>query len=95
MYKMYYRCNLCQELYSDSVVKSPADAINAIALLASFGSTKSLLGERSLEMKGIHRCSDGSFGLSEFIGFRYAADPVEDVEQTRPETEERVQPNEV
>lgn len=70
MYRVIYKCRLCGEEYMAGATGDgniAADCINKIVkrgYFCAFGENKGLCKEN------FHCCEDGSFGISDFQGFK-------------------------
>lgn len=68
-YRAIYKCRLCGE----EIDYGGAGEILAISIttsLAVFGDAKNVKGGQMIHKHICHKCKDGSFGFSDFIGFR-------------------------
>lgn len=74
VYKPYYRCRLCGNLhYKDSVDERTANIIMLKIANRDFKDELYRI-ETCYEIYCTHNCSDGSFGLSDFQGFKVEED---------------------
>lgn len=63
-YRAIYKCRLCGEEYIEGRTGA-AIAMKETVLIADGGA-----GKYGTHMYGTHNCDDGSYGLSDFCGFR-------------------------
>lgn len=71
-YNAIYKCRLCGKEFENG--KTGEDlAAAATILMASVGNTKNL-ATGAIEKQCCHFCDDGSYGISDFIGFRKGKD---------------------
>lgn len=63
-YRGIYKCRLCGEEYTNGITGMEI-AMQETAMIACGGS-----GKYDTHLHGTHNCDDGSYGLSDFYGFR-------------------------
>ena len=68
-YRAIYKCRMCGEEYSDAVTGEMVAMALTVALTVK-DSTENVRYNGKLHRHEIHECKDGSFGYSDFIGFR-------------------------
>lgn len=70
MYQGIYKCRLCGEEYIDCATENEKNAMDCVYGINGkeyFYPDNCLIG---LHRMKTHRCKDGSFGLSDFQGFK-------------------------
>lgn len=68
-FRAIYKCRMCGEEYSDAVTGEMVAMALTVALTVK-DNTENVRYNGKLHRHGIHECKDGSFGYSDFIGFR-------------------------
>ena len=63
-YKAIYKCRLCGERYEDGITG------DSMAIMAVSTLTVKEHGPIGIHLRNVHNCKDGSYGLSDFQGFK-------------------------
>lgn len=72
-YRAIYKCRLCGEKFETAALKKDIAnlCVNTLAITEHFRLNSD---EISIDRHYIHSCSDGSYGFSDFVGFRKVED---------------------
>lgn len=68
MYQAIYKCRLCGEEFSDGETGERIANIVTQSLAVADSTAANL--KYTLNIRNVHNCQDGSFGLADFQGFK-------------------------
>lgn len=69
-YRAIYKCRLCGKNFDDGTVNKQQLASNGTVAIAVNGNADNAMKESALFRYSVHCCDDGSFGFSDFQGFK-------------------------
>lgn len=73
MYQEIYKCQLCGKVFSQGNIEGK-DVELLISIMVNCGTTIGITEPKAFWKTSRHGCKDGSFGISDFQGFKKTED---------------------